>query len=130
MEQVIKCYIGVIGSGKNFSSQKYASEIGSIVFDFSDGIRDYSWKFLGWNPKTPSGYREFKTSSITFCGKTILGREFLENVAESMKKFHGLNFWANYLKNNALRFYTETGKLPVISSVRFSYEVEACLKLG
>lgn len=94
-------FIGVIGSGKDYSASKLQKEIGGDIYGFSDGVRELTFKFLGWVPKTPQEYDEFKLKVFDFImpnGEKITcdGRKFLENVGETMRKYDE-HFWARYL---------------------------------
>lgn len=128
MKDKIYCFVGVVGSGKNYQAKLVSEELGTKVFDFSDGVRNYAWKFLGWEPENDLQYRIFKNSKLM--GVDLTGRGFLENVAETMKNLHGNYFWARYTFYQARGFYEETGITPVFNSVRFPIEAVYCLDLG
>ena len=53
-------YIGVIGSGKDYNAKKKQEETGGVLESFSEGVREFTFDFLGWKPSTPEMYEKFK----------------------------------------------------------------------
>lgn len=125
----IYAYIGVNGSGKDYQAnlKKQGLGEGTIVLDFSDGVRDFTFSFLGWKPKNVQEYEEFKTGKSTmFLGNLVhrTGREFLDNIGKRMRDYDN-HFWADYTKNKAVEAYSEGCKNFVFNSVRYDEEIEA-----
>lgn len=93
-------YIGVIGSGKDYNAQKKQKETGGKLYSFSEGVREFTFGFLGWKPKSKDEYEKFKQSNFRIClpdgcCNIIQGRKFLENVGSTLRKYTE-DFWANY----------------------------------
>lgn len=95
----IHSFIGVIGSGKDFRANKLHEQTGAPIFDFSDGVREFTFSFLGVTPpKTEEEYAKFKGTVYSFLVDNVLyhreGRNLLENVAETLREYNP-RFWAN-----------------------------------
>jgi len=119
-------FIGLNGSGKHYRAEIVQKETGADLIDFSDGVRDYTFSFLGWFPSAPQEYEEFKErSSILKLGGEWrvrnTGRDFLDNVGKKMRDFDP-NFWANYARDKALESENDT---IIFSSCRYDNELQA-----
>lgn len=130
-------FVGVIGSGKDHMAKITAKSSGCKIFDFSDGVRDFTWGFLGYKPATEADYVEFKRSRnclVFNCNDfkkdmCITGRKFLENVGFMMRSYDK-NFWANYCFNKAKEYADQTNGDVVFSAVRYVNEAEKVFKLA
>jgi hypothetical protein len=96
----IWAYIGVIGSGKNFrGEQKFAeSPNDSLFVNFSDGVRHYTWKALGWKPRTMEEYDKFKQMEIALLGTDhkLKGREMLQHIGTDVMRDYDPDVWAKF----------------------------------
>lgn len=99
--------IGVNGSGKDYFLGEIKKKLKGYTFhyDFSDGVREYTFAFLGYTPLFKD-YEAFKINQFNICGKIKTGREFLDNVGGKMREFDS-NFWVNHTINKAKRDYQE-----------------------
>lgn len=125
----IWAFIGVNGSGKDFRANQKLQELPNAkLFDFSDGVRDFTFSFLGWWPENKEEYEEFKNkiNTITFCKDTInyKGRNFLDNIGKRMRNFDP-NFWAKYTEDMAHEAHSNGIKSFVFNSVRYEEEIQA-----
>lgn len=126
--------IGVNGSGKDFKAKELESEFeDSKIFDFSDGVRDYTFHFLGGRPIGDLAYDEFKKGDNNiFLGKNrnrvVKGRQFLDNVGKKMRDYDE-NFWVNYTVNDALDYFYDGQKTNFIfGSCRYFNEITGVIK--
>ena len=133
----VYAYIGVIGSGKDFNAKAKAEELDCKIFDFSDGVRDFTWGFLGYKPANESDYIEFKRSKnclVFNCNDfkkdmCITGRKFLENVGFMMRSYDK-NFWVNYCVRNAEKYVDSTDNNVVFNAVRYINEAAGVRQLA
>jgi hypothetical protein len=128
----IHVFIGVIGSGKDYNAAILTNELGCEKFGFSDGVREFTWKFLGWEPKTDEEYEEFKYLEQIFNlpdGKwhVITGRELLENVATWMREIDP-EYWGKYWRKTASSHFSNSDHL-VVKDCRFIEEIEKIVSL-
>ena len=92
--------IGLRGSGKDFFADELVGENPNFhKIGFSDGVREYSWKALGWEPVIPEEYESFKDAKVKIEFKSgftyeITGREFLINVGDKQMKSLDPDIWA------------------------------------
>ncbi len=128
----VYAYIGVIGSGKDYASERKAAELNCEIFDFSGGVRDFTFNFLGWKPQTPKDYVYFKSEPQTLYFRhdgvvnrlVVTGRKFLENVGFTMRSYDP-NFWVNYCKARATTYIEEGNDNVVFNAVRYVNEANA-----
>ena len=93
---VIKAYIGCIGSGKDFMAKKETD----IQLAFADALREEVWKMLGWKPKTPEEYEEFKTQKWKLPGNRLCyfsGRDILQKYGTDIRRKEDKDHWAKKL---------------------------------
>lgn len=125
----IYAYIGVIGSGKDYASTKKSSELNCKIFDFSDGVRDFTFDFLGWKPGDDKDYTEFKNNLQRLFfnnnGKlmniTVSGRNLLENVGKTLRNFDK-DFWAKYCIKKAENEIVNKESDLIFNAVRYINE--------
>lgn len=101
----IRVYIGTIGSGKNYTAEKETD----IRLAFADALREEVWKMLGWKPKTPEEYEEFKTQKWKLPGDRLYyfsGREILQRYGTDIRRKEDEDYWANKLIEKLVRFKT------------------------
>lgn len=110
---------GVRGSGKDFFADEMVKLNGYIKIGFSDSVREYSWKALGWSPETPEEYDEFKKTHIRFTifNKThfLSGRSFLTNIGDKVMKFYDPDVWANCWKRKAIIEYKKDCDINIVA---------------
>lgn len=129
----IWAYIGVIGSGKNFrGEQKFAeSPDDSLIVNFSDGVRYYTWKALGWKPRNMEEYNKFKQMDIELLGTghKIKGREMLQNIGTNVMRDYDQNVWAK-LWDITVRHELQNGVICnfIACDLRYPNEVKAIFK--
>lgn len=131
----IYAFIGVIGSGKDYNSNKLLSKIeGSKKLGFSDGVRDFTFDFLGVKNVNPDSeeYSHFKEDYHLFSfGKnknlSITGRKLMENAADKMRSYDP-EFWGKeWLKKiEKVMTYTVTVITP---DVRHLEELEKLINV-
>lgn len=125
-------YIGVIGSGKDFSAKSKKEETRGEIESFSEGVREFTWEFLGWKPKTPEEYEQFKYQkfNVPVPNSEIScdGRKFLENIGSKMRKVNK-DFWANYAKLKCAKLFSSGVKDVIIYDCRYLNEARIALEL-
>lgn len=105
--------IGVIGSGKDFFSQELYKNhinegISTKIVDFSDGVRDLTFSFIGDKTKyTIEQYTNWKNgfSEVMMLDgslRRINNREFMTNIGARMREYNP-EFWANICIQNAYK---------------------------
>ena len=131
----IVCFLGVIGSGKDYQAQKLVNERGFVHINFADDLRQMAWDILGWKPETPEEYEWFKKQEMVFisrkpCDETdkITGRQFLQNLGTEAMRKRDPNFWANCWRNQVLENLA-IGKNVCCSDLRFSNELSTALSI-
>jgi len=131
MKNKIFAFIGVIGSGKDYQVKLKSETDDYKIFDFSDGVREFTWGFLGYRPNTNKDYSKFKagTNVLIFSEDDeeqkfiIPGRRFLENVGSTMRKYDS-DFWAKYCINSANNCYLHGVRNFIFNSVRYPNEAK------
>jgi len=110
---MIEIMIGVMGSGKDTRCNKLV-ESSYTKLGFADGVRDVAWTALGWKPKTPEEYEDFKNNYIRiqqdhmhlvgdaymseiYDINSITGRQFLINIGDGFRAYFGNDIWVNGL---------------------------------
>ena len=131
----IHAFVGVIGSGKDYEGKKIFNKEPdkSCIIGFSDGVRDYTWKLLGWKPENQEEYDLFKRSIFT-CKlprfKGLTGREILQKVGTDLMREYDINVWANVWTKKVLEMNnTQTISNIIVSDVRHPNEVGALFSI-
>ena len=136
----IKVYIGVIGSGKDFMAKKETD----IQLAFADALREEVWKMLGWKPKTPEEYEEFKSQKWKLPGDRLhyfTGRDILQRYGTDIRRKEDPNYWTKKLVDKLILFNSidmplDPGKLPLnkcsigITDCRFENEIIHLIKFS
>lgn len=136
------CYIGVIGSGKDYQAKRYISENpNTLHINFADELREMAWDILGWRPNTNEEYEDFKQSNMCqyveadkgYCLANIAridftGREFLQRLGTEALRKRDADFWANCWKRKVNKAIAQ-GYDVVCSDLRFTNELECALSL-
>lgn len=135
---IIKVYIGVMGSGKDFMAKKETD----IQLAFADALREEVWRMLGWKPKTPEEYEEFKTQKWKLPGDRLYyfsGREILQRYGTDIRRKEDEDYWANKLIETLSYLKSKQGsKSPVdlfplkigITDCRFDNEVRKLIEFS
>lgn len=122
----IVCFLGVLGSGKDYQSKKLVSE-GYVQINFADELRAVSWEILGWSPKNDEEYDQFKKGLIEIPNNGFVnGRVFLQNVGSTMRK-RNRNYWAECWQIK-VQEAIENGKNICVSDCRFPNEIQHALE--
>ena len=122
MERIVKVFIGVIGSGKDYQCGLLEKE-GYVRIGFSDGVRSLTWKFLNWEPEDSLRYELFKSQYFRIFGERLPGRQILQRVGTIMRE-KDKDFWARKWYNTVLSLdFNEVGKI-CVSDCRYSNEVD------
>lgn len=121
-------YIGVIGSGKDYRCLNELKKGNSFKFDFSDGVRELTFGFLGMKPLSGEEYEKWKIKehnlSINEKSEKIQGRKFLENVGITMRKYKN-DFWAKYCYKKIYEFFLhDYGEIAIVNAIRYIEEAE------
>jgi len=141
MNPQIKCFLGVIGSGKDYQCQKL-EEQGYVKVDFADGLRQFAWAILNWEPSNENEYEEFKRSPITMIvgeenGNQYIiddyidlcnGREFLQNLGSRCRELDP-DFWISIWKDKVTQLIGD-GYSICCSDLRYENELVAAMDLG
>lgn len=118
----IKAFIGVAGSGKDFYANKCDERLA-----FADGVRADVWKILGWAPKNPAEYEEFKVTKFNLPGGgECFGRTFLTNYGTDIRRAESVDYWADRLIDTLQTRLTDDITIG-ISDCRFKNEVDALI---
>lgn len=137
---IIKVYIGVMGSGKDFMAKKETD----IQLAFADALREEVWKMLGWKPKTPEEYEEFKSQKWKLPGDRLhyfTGRDILQRYGTDIRRKEDPDYWAKKLVDkltlfNSMDMPLYPGKLPLhkcsigITDCRFENEIIQLIKFS
>lgn len=133
MENKIILLTGVRGSGKDHFAQELKSHYESLgyfcpIIGFSDGVRDYCWKALGWVPEDDFEYEKFKGSKISLnvSGKehSFTGREFLTRIGDDVMKDYDPLVWCNVWgrKFDEVIFYHNVKTVCIVNDLRHREE--------
>ena len=128
---MITCFIGVIGSGKDFRANELikSSEKPTKKISFAEALRTMTKTAL----RVDMDYDEFKVSSIKIHTPkgdiidAVTGREFLQLLGTDAIRRLDDNFWVNIVKEEILR---NPHLDYVITDCRFSNEVEMLCHMG
>lgn len=136
----VNVYIGVIGSGKDFMAKKETD----VQLSFADALREEVWEMLGWKPKTPEEYEEFKSQKWKLPGDRLhyfTGRDILQRYGTDIRRKEDPDYWAKKLVNKLILFNSidmplDPGKLPLnkcsigITDCRFENEIVQLIKFS
>lgn len=121
MEGIVKVFIGVIGSGKDYQCSLLEKE-GYVRVGFSDGVRSLTWKFLNWEPEDKLRYELFKGQYFRIFGERLLGRQILQRVGTIMRE-EDRDFWARKWYNTVMSPNFEGVDKICVSDCRYYNEV-------
>lgn len=131
--------VGVIGSGKDYALNELRNEHRVFeIFDFSDAVREITYKFLGFRPADDNEYTIFKGTShiLKFMTKfgvvetEVTGRKFLENIGITMRGIDS-DFWVNLCSKAASNhIVANQPNVVLFSAVRYPNEAKAIFKLA
>lgn len=133
---IISAYIGVAGSGKEYTSDIECAK----TFSFADEIREMLWVALGWRPENPEAYRDFKNHKFTFPdGSSFFGRDFMGSFGtDLMRKYrHDNDIWVKctqakiteWINQNQHSFFPEGTVRVGIQDVREPHEIQALIDM-
>ena len=131
---VIKVYIGVIGSGKDYRAKQECD----IQLAFADQLREDVWKMIGWKPKTPEEYEMFKSAlfnpayfELEFNGPVFTGRDLLQKYGTEVRRAEDEKHWCDCLiRRLEVLSSTNNGNSIGITDCRFYNEVSALIKFA
>lgn len=135
MKKIVS-FIGVIGSGKDYASKKLLEENpGAKILGFSDGVREFTWAFLGWRPKDEEEYEYFKANKVMVLNgidwlsvHNLTGRQMLENIAEHMRSIDP-EYWGKYWFERAKTLLATTDTL-IVPDCRRDEEARKIINLA
>ena len=116
---IIKAYIGVIGSGKDYRCKNECTH----KISFADELRKDVWKILGWEPKTNEEYEHFKVTQYFTPSGNFTGREILQNYGSLMKELHGEDYWAVRTMHK-LNYLPQENSTVGITDCRYGIEIK------
>lgn len=127
----IRAYIGVIGSGKDYTTEKECT----VKLGFADKLREDVWRLLDWSPEDNFEYDMFKMHFLKlqnagFSCATTTGRILMCNYADIIKEENPNYFTEHLLKKLKTRLQDPTCWDDVIgiTDCRFPEEVKALLQ--
>ena len=122
----IRAYIGVIGSGKDYTAEKECN----VKLSFADKLREDVWKLLNWTPENNIEYQGFKSMLYKNHFRSITGREIMCNYADIIKEENPNYLTEHLLKKLKVRLLDPTCWDDVIgiTDCRFPEEVKALLQ--
>lgn len=133
---VIKVYIGVIGSGKDYIAKQECD----IQLAFADQLRDDVWKMIDWKPKTPEEYDMFKRSTFSAFNRIgnsnallplFTGRDLLQRYGTEVRRSEDEKHWCDCLiRRLEVLSSTNNGNSIGITDCRFANEVSALIKFA
>ena len=125
----IRAYIGVIGSGKDYTAEKECN----VKLGFADKLREDVWRLLNWEPDNEEEYNKFKeatfiSSELKFFYST--GRIIMCRYADLVKEENPNYFTEHLLKKIKLKLQDPTcwDDIIGITDCRFPEEVQALLQ--
>lgn len=92
MSQIV-CFIGVIGSGKDYAADKLVKK-GFIKVKIADEIYNETANEFSINLSNYENKEHFKITPISIEGKIISGREFLDNKGK-YRRTKNRDYWVN-----------------------------------
>ena len=125
----IKVYIGVIGSGKDYTANKECT----VKVGFADKLREDVWRLLNLRPQNASAYETFKAGTMYGNLSIFLrltGRQIMCNYADIIKEENPNYFTEHLLKKLKVRLLDPTccDDIIGITDCRFPEEVKALLQ--
>ena len=125
----IRVYIGVIGSGKNYASEKECD----LSIAFADSLRDDIFTILGWQLQE-NEYDRFKSTSPVILGSYFnhTGREIMQTYTDLIKAIK-----PSYFTDKVICKLDEmivdpdySDKIIGITDCRFDYEIKALIEFS
>ena len=129
----IRAYIGVIGSGKDYTAEKECT----VKLGFADKLREDIWELLREKPKVGEEYDKFKMEAFVLfrsvplaVSRVMTGRELMCSYADEKKEENPNYFTEHLLKKLKTRLQDPTYWDDVIgiTDCRFPEEVKALLQ--
>ncbi|OGH99218.1 MAG: hypothetical protein A2104_00320 [Candidatus Melainabacteria bacterium GWF2_32_7] len=125
------CFIGCMGSGKDYQS-RLLIENGFKLINIGDSLREMAWDILGWKPNNDEEYEEFKKKNLISCEglihQELSGRQFLQNLGTQAIRKRFPDFWIELWKNKVSEELSR-GSNVVCSDIRFLKEVEVAINI-
>ena len=125
----IRVYIGVIGSGKNYTAEKECD----VRLSFADKLREDIWRLLNWEPDNEEEYNKFKEA--TFSSNDLkffysTGRIIMCRYADLVKEENPNYFTDHLIKRLKEKLLDSTcwDDTIGITDCRFPEEVKALLQ--
>ena len=121
----INVYIGVIGSGKDFQSEKECN----ITLSYAENLRKDMWTILGWSPKSEIEYEKFKVSkfnlNINENYLSVSGRQLLQNYGTELMRAKNTHYWSKRLIEEINTIYFDNVHDVIgIADARFDTEIK------
>jgi hypothetical protein len=123
-------FVGVIGSGKDFSADKYVFEKGFTRISFADPIRLLLSIIFG-GEVVYEKYSKFKNTNLVlgFFWKTLTGRELLQKLGHGIRLIFGNDIYLEVM-DRKIESLPPSSPGVVIPDVRYFNEAEYVLMLG
>lgn len=125
----INAYVGVQGSGKDFSCQKLVKESGFFHLNFADEVREITWLILDWRPETHDDYEKFKVTELTFLGLKCYGRDILRRIGNGLRDRLGENLWIEQWRIHFWNHIEEGKTKFCVSDLRYENELKFFIDL-
>ena len=125
----IRVYIGVIGSGKDYSAKKECD----LTIAFADSLREDIFTILGWKPQEDE-YTMFKSTSPLILNKYSChtGREIMQIYTDLIKVVKSSYFTDKLISklDEMLVCPEYSDKIIGITDCRFDYEIKALVEFS
>jgi uncharacterized protein YcgL (UPF0745 family) len=123
-------FIGVIGSGKSYETNKLKNQ-GYKHLSFAECSKDLLWEVIQWKPMSEKEESDFKDSYKLYIDNNkndyhyISGRNLIINFSQKLKENFGKNVWVDHLLMKIKKGIINDYNKFVISDVRFYNEIYA-----
>jgi len=138
MTNKLICFVGVMGSGKDYNAKKYIEENPNTVhINFADELREMAWDILGVKFEGEQ-YDKFKEGTLNFqyfdqymedSEQLVTGREFLQHLGTEALRKRDCNFWVKCWVSK-VQEALNAGKDIVCSDLRFDNELRFALGIN
>lgn len=144
---MIRAFIGVIGSGKDYSAKKLVAGGGWVALNFADPLREKAWLLLGWAPQNDRDYDWFKKLPIDLCyeigekddfelalleqltkSRAPKGRVFLQLLGTEVLRDADKHYFGKKWQERAHQ-HLKAGLNIAVTDARFFNEIESLLEV-
>ena len=128
---MIRVFIGVQGSGKDFEANAMMKESPGVKIAFADEVRKMTWELLGYEPLDEKAYDEFKkdwkiiVTSKEGKGNVMSGRKFMQVLGTDVIRKRNTNFWVDLAYQKIDEYFTMCPEDDIyITDCRFDNEAK------